>query len=75
MAKIALCFADNSGVSHDTPEAATIADTALVLGRLSTDSGIAGGVAKLIFEKRAEIERAFADFDAIAAELTKPAAA
>ncbi len=73
MAKVAKCFADNSGITHDTPEEATIADIALVLGRLSADSGIAGGVAKLIFDKRAEIEAAFAEFDEMAEQLTRPA--
>ena len=72
MAKLAQCFADNAGSAHDTPEAATIADIAMVLGRLSADSGIAGGVAKLIFDKRAEIEAAFADFDAMVATLVLP---
>lgn len=65
MGKVASCFTDNSGAIHSTPEEATIADIALTLGRLSADSGIAGGVAKLILEKRAEIEAAFKDFDAM----------
>ena len=72
MAKVDPRFADNTGVAHDTPEAAVVADIALVLGRLSVDSGIAGGVAKLIFEKRAEIEAAFADFDQMVAEVARP---
>lgn len=72
MAKVAQCFADNSGVTHDTPEEATIADIALALGRLSADSGIAGGVAKLIFDKRTEIEAAFSEFDEMAEQLMAP---
>lgn len=63
MAKISQRFEDNGGGFHDTPDSATIADIALALGRLSADSGITGGVAKLILEKRAEIEAAFRDLD------------
>lgn len=63
MARVAQCFADNSGEFHDTPEMAAISDIALALGRLSADGGITGGVAKLILEKRDEIEAAFHDLD------------
>lgn len=73
MAKVVKSYADNGGMTYDTPEEATIGDIAIALGRLSADAGIAGGVAKLIFDKRGEIEAAFADFDAIAKQLTKGA--
>ena len=63
MAKETNCYADNCGTIHDTPEGAVVADIAIALGRLSADAGIAGGVAKLVLEKRAEIETAFSDLD------------
>lgn len=63
MAKIAQCFTDNAGQLHSSAEAAAVSDIAAALGRLSADSGISGGVAKLILDKRAEIEAAFRDLD------------
>lgn len=63
MAKEALRYVDNSGIAHETPEGAALGDIAVALGRLSADGGIAGGVAKLVLEKRSEIEAAFADLD------------
>lgn len=63
MAKAIESYADNSGCIHATIEAAVLSDIAQALGRLSADQGIAGGVAKLILEKRAEIEAAFRDLD------------
>ena len=70
MAKVTPRFEDNSGQVHDTPEQAVIADIAAALGRVGGDAGIAGGVAKLILDKRGEIERCFADLD----RLQKPPA-
>lgn len=64
MAKLASCFADNKGNLHSTIEDAVLADLQAALGRVGSDTGIVGGVAKLIIEKRAEIEAAFADLDA-----------
>lgn len=65
MAKVVQAYADNRGKRHDTPTDATISDLAAVLGRISLDAGIAGGIAKLILEKRAEIEQVFAQHDAM----------
>lgn len=67
MAKIAPAFFDNSGQHHPCPEAAVTADIATALGRLNGDSGISPGIAKLILEKRREIEQAFADLDSMKA--------
>lgn len=63
MAKLIETYADNAGKVHETSKDAVISDIAAALGRISADSGIAGGVAKLIFEKRTEIEAAFRDYD------------
>lgn len=49
---------------HPTRERATLADLAHVLSRVGEDGGMTGGVAKLIFEKREEIERVFAGHEA-----------
>lgn len=71
MAKQVSSYVDNKGEVHDTPEKAVIADIARILGRLSADAGIAGGVASLIFEKRSEIGAAFNEYE----QLVKPAKA
>lgn len=63
MAKLASCFADNKGNLHTTMEDAVLADLSAALGRVGSDTGIVGGVAKLIIEKRAEIEAAYKDLD------------
>ena len=65
MAKLAPSYIDNFGQVHPSAEAAVISDIAAVLGRLSADAGIAGGVAKMIVEKRPEIEAAYRDLDAM----------
>lgn len=68
MARIITAFADNNSQIHTSAEQATLADLAAVLGRIGAESGITGGLAKLILEKRREIERVFADFDTISAQ-------
>ncbi|MDE2595976.1 MAG: hypothetical protein KGL44_03765 [Sphingomonadales bacterium] len=65
MANVAPAFADNAGEVYASPEAAVLSDLAAALGRTTADSGITGGLAMLILDKRAEIERAFADLDAM----------
>lgn len=67
MAKVDTCYRDNSGARHDTPEDAALADLTNALGRIGNEGGITPGLAKLLLEKRAEIEQAFADFDAMRA--------
>lgn len=63
MATECTAYRDNKGSLHATPERATLADLANVLGRVGEEGGMTAGVAKLIFEKRDEIERVFAEHD------------
>jgi hypothetical protein len=65
MASIVQAYADNSGKLHESPLDATVADLTIVLGRIGAESGITAGLARLIIEKRSEIEAVFADFDAM----------
>lgn len=67
MAKVSQAYADNNGALHATPLAAVLADLAGVLGRVSSDVGMTSGLAKLIVDKREEIEKAYADLDAMQA--------
>lgn len=63
MAKSIEAYLDNRGNLHLTPNSAIIADLAAVLGRVGEEGGLTEGVARLILERRAEIEQAFADLD------------
>lgn len=68
MAREVRSYADDRGGLHATAEAAVLADIAVVIGRVGGDSGMTAGLAKLIVEKRAEIERAFLELDALSVD-------
>lgn len=64
MAKIVKAFVDANGRRHVTAEAAALADlSALVLGSRAA-SAVHSSIAQLMLEKRAEIERVYAELDA-----------
>lgn len=65
MATECTAYRDNKGALHPTPERATLADLAHILGRVGEEGGMTAGVAKLILEKREKIERIFAEHDAM----------
>lgn len=65
MATECIAYRDGRGELYATAERATLADLASVLGRVGEDGGMTNGVAKLIFERRKDIERVFAEHDAI----------
>ncbi|WP_238401928.1 hypothetical protein [Altererythrobacter sp. C41] len=65
MATECIAYRDSRGELHATAERATLADLASVLGRVGEDGGMTNGVAKLIFDRRDDIERVFAEHDAI----------
>ena len=65
MATECIAYRDNRGELHATAERATLADLASVLGRVGEDGGMTNGVAKLILDKREDIERMFAEHDAM----------
>jgi hypothetical protein len=66
MAKAIEAYQDERGNLHDSPTSAIVADIAAALGRVGDEGGLTNGVAKLILEKRSEIEQAFADLDSLA---------
>ena len=72
MATECTAYRDDKGSLHPTPERATLADLAHVLGRVGEEGGMTAGVAKLIFEKRGEIERVFAEHDQISPVPVEP---
>ncbi len=65
MAMECVAYRDTKGGLHSSPEKATLEDLAGVLGRVGDEGGMTAGVAKLIYEKRAEIERVFMEHDSM----------
>ena len=65
MAKSVKAFLDNRGALHMSATSAVIGDIAGALGRVGEEGGLTEGVARLILDKRAAIERAFADLDTL----------
>lgn len=63
MASVTFAYADNAGTLHTAPIDAALADISTILGRIGAETGITSGLAKLIIEKRAELEAVFADLD------------
>jgi hypothetical protein len=66
MASQCVAYRDSKGGLHASLEKATLEDLAGVLGRVGDEGGMTAGVAKLIFDKRSEIERIFAEHDKLA---------
>lgn len=66
MASQCIAFRDSKGGLHASLEEATLKDLAGVLGRVGDEGGMTAGVAKLILDKRQEIERIFAEHDELA---------
>lgn len=56
-------FFDGRGGFFRTPNDATISDLAAVFGRIGEHDSLAPGIAKILFDKRREIEHIFADHD------------
>jgi hypothetical protein len=67
MAIECVAYRDAKGGLHSSLEKATLEDLAAVLGRVGDEGGMTSGVARMIFDKRAEIERVFAEHDALVA--------
>lgn len=58
-------YFNSKGQYFRTPSEATISDLAGLLGRVGDGESLAPGIAHMILEKRPEIERIFADHDAM----------
>ncbi len=63
MAKCGLCYFDGTGQVHKTPESATKADLAAILGKIGEGDSLAPGIAGILLDKRADVERVFAEYD------------
>lgn len=56
-------FFDRKGHFFKTPEEATRSDIAALLGKIGDGESLAPGIAHTMLERRAEIERLFAEHD------------
>ena len=56
-------YFDSKGHFYRTPDEATLSDLAALLGRMGDGDSLAPGIAKILFEKRREIEHLFHEHD------------
>jgi hypothetical protein len=63
MANRGVGFFDSKGQYFKTAQEATMSDIAAILGRMGEGDSLAPGIAKIIFDKRREIEHIFRDHD------------
>ncbi|MEY4501231.1 MAG: hypothetical protein RIS52_1121 [Pseudomonadota bacterium] len=63
MASVGTAFFDAKGQFFKCPEDATISDLASILGRIGEADGLTQGIAKILLERRDDVERIFADHD------------
>lgn len=61
-------FFDTRGNYHKTPEDATVADLAGILGKIGDGDSLAPGIAQMLLERRSEIERLFSEHDTMMAD-------
>jgi hypothetical protein len=60
-------YFDRRGQFFKSPEEATISDIAALLGRVGEGDSLAPGIAKILLDRRREIENVLADHDAMVA--------
>jgi hypothetical protein len=63
MANRGIGFFDSKGQFFRTPQEATHSDLAAILGRMGDGDSLAPGIAKILLDKRREIEHIFRDHD------------
>lgn len=68
MAKRGTGYFDRKGQFFKTPREATASDLAAMLGQIGDGESLAPGIAITLLERRADIERLFAEHDAMLAE-------
>lgn len=69
MAKKGTGFFDRKGHFFKSPRDATASDLAALLGQIGEGESLAPGIAQTLIERRAEIERLFAEHDEMMAEV------
>ena len=61
-------FFDNKGAFHKAPDEATVSDLSSILGKIGDGESLAPGIAYMLLDRRADIERCFAEHDSMMAE-------
>ena len=65
MAHKGIGFFDGRGHFFKTPDEATISDLSALLGRIGDGESLAPGIAQTLLSRRAELDRLFAEHDAM----------
>lgn len=68
MAKKGTGYFDRRGHFFKTPRDATASDIAALLGQIGEGESLAPGIAQMLIERRADIERLFAEHDEMMAD-------
>lgn len=63
MAHSGIGYFDSKGQYHRGPEEATMSDLSALLGRVGEGDSLAPGIAKIILDRRTEIEDIFREHD------------
>jgi hypothetical protein len=65
MAHTGTGYFDSKGQYFKTPNEATISDLSMILGRVGEGDSLAPGIAHILLENRAAVERIFNDHDSM----------
>lgn len=65
MARKGIGFFDTKGHFFKSPEEATISDIASLLGKVGEGESLAPGIAHILLRRREELEKLFAEHDAM----------
>ena len=65
MAHRGTAYFDSRGLYHKTPEDATLSDLASLLGKIGDGESLAPGIAHMLLDRRTELDRIFAEHDAL----------
>lgn len=68
MARKGIGFFDSKGHFFKTPEDATVSDISALLGKVGEGESLAPGIAHILLRRRDELERLFAEHDAMMAD-------
>jgi hypothetical protein len=72
MAVRGIGYFDGRGQYFKTPQEATLSDLAALLGRMGDGDSLAPGIAKILFDKRRELEHVFRDHDEMVSGASLP---
>jgi hypothetical protein len=63
MARRGIGYFDAKGQYFKSPDEAVVSDLASLLGRVGEGESLAPGIARILIDKRADIERIYSDYD------------